>query len=59
MTLTTEQIQHLLDLLSHEVVTEFDGYKVMKRGMGYSNDPFIAKLQARLSIMLQVKSDMQ
>jgi len=55
--MSTEQIQYLLDLLSYETVTEFDGYRVMRQGMGYNSDPKIGAIQAHLSILLQMKSD--
>ena len=42
MSLTSAQILFILDLISE------------KHGKGYSDDPEIGKLQARLSIMLEI-----
>jgi len=52
--LKAEQIRMLLELLAHEQVSEFDGYVVLRRKGGYSEDPVKAQTQAALSIMLEV-----
>lgn len=58
--LTAKQILILLQLTQQEQVAEFGGdrgYVVKtKHGHGYSNDPEISALQAKLSIMLEVAS---
>lgn len=58
--LTAKQLLKLLQLTQQEQVAEFggdNGYVVKtKHGHGYSKDPEIAKLQAKLSIMLEVAS---
>lgn len=46
MRLTESEINYLLDLIS----------KSLPSGFGYSKEPAIAQLQAKLSIMLQVQS---
>ena len=52
--LTKDQIRKLLELLQLEQIAEFDVYKVMKTGHGgYSDDPEVGRLQAKLSIMLE------
>lgn len=53
MMLTEEMIRMLLEELSHETVVEFDGYRVQKRGFGYSDDKLRGTTQAALSIMLE------
>ena len=54
MMLTKDQIRKLLELLQLEQIAEFDVYKVMKTGHGgYSDDPEVGRLQAKLSIMLE------
>lgn len=53
--LTEEMIRMLLEELSHETVAEFDGYRVQKRGFGYSEDKLRGTTQAALSIMLEVE----
>ena len=51
--LTKDQIRKLIELTQLEQVAEFDGYKVMRRGQGYAEDPEQGRLQATLSIMLE------
>jgi hypothetical protein len=51
--LTEDQIRYLLELLSHQTVAEFDGYKVVRERGGYSDDPKVGSIQASLSIMLE------
>lgn len=56
--LTAEQIRTLLDLLAQETVvepTDAFPFRVSRRAHGYSRDPKIGALQAKLSIMLEVK----
>jgi hypothetical protein len=59
--LTSDEIQFLLGLLSHETVVpeskEFPYRVVNPRGFGYSKDPKVGQLQAKLSIMLQVAGE--
>lgn len=58
--LSKEDIYILLEHLSREVVvapTEaFPYYITRQQGHGYSKDPIIGKIQAKLSIMLEVAS---
>lgn len=53
MLLTKAEIQLLLEKLAESVVSEFDGYKVVRYKPGYSDDDKICKLQGKLSVMLQ------
>jgi hypothetical protein len=56
--LTTEEIQLILERLRETTVIEPGAvfpYRISARGsFGYSNDPTIGALQAKLSIMLEV-----
>ena len=52
--LTVAEIRLILEKLGVEKVAAFDGYEVVRRGFGYSDDPQIGALQAKLSILLQV-----
>ena len=53
--LTKDMILLLLEELSFETVTEFDGYRVQKKsGFGYSDDKERGTTQAALSIMLEM-----
>jgi hypothetical protein len=51
--LDKNQIRLLLHRLSYETVAEFDGYEVVRQKPGYSADPEIGPLQAKLSMMLE------
>lgn len=54
--LTHEDIATLLELLAHEAVIEPSKkfpYRVTREARGYSDDPATARLQAKLSIMLE------
>ena len=52
--LTVAEIQALLELLAQEEVASFEGYTVTKPAFGYSKDAERRRLQAKLSIMLEV-----
>ena len=55
--LSTEDIRYLLDELSHEVVvepSEMFPYRISRMGHGYSKDKQRGRIQAALSIMLEV-----
>lgn len=55
--LTSAEIRKILELLGQEtVVPQSDKfpYYITKRSRGYSDDPEIGRLQAKLSIMLEV-----
>ncbi len=54
--LTADEIRLILEKLAEEKVASFDRFTVYARGHGYSQDPSIGKLQAKLSIMLEVVS---
>jgi hypothetical protein len=59
MHLTVAEIHLLLEKLGEEVVLEPNErfpYRVTLKGSGYSTDPKISALQAKLSIMLEVAS---
>lgn len=54
--LTKKQIHLILECLARETVvppSDAFPYTVSRRGMGYSSDPEVAKIQAKLSIMLE------
>lgn len=53
MMLNKKQIRLLLHRLAYETVAEFGGYEVMRQKQGYSHDPEIGPLQAKLSMMLE------
>lgn len=54
MRLTAEEVRILLASLKWEKVAEFDGrYMVARRRAGYSENSAIAKIEAKLSIMLE------
>lgn len=57
MPLTVAEIQLILEKIGVEKVATFDGYTVVKRGSGYSKDPEIGALQAKLSILLQIAAE--
>ncbi len=60
MLLTKKQIHLLLDRLSEQTVVEPTKefpYRISVKGRGYSEDKEIGKLQAKLSIMLEMASD--
>jgi hypothetical protein len=51
--LTQEEILRLLGLLKLEPVWQDHNYLVAKkRGIGYSDDPEVARIEGKLSIML-------
>lgn len=52
--LSSKQIILLLERLAEKTVCQFDGYRVVRRALGYSDDPEVSKIQTMLSIMLQV-----
>lgn len=55
--LTAEEIRMLLEYLAEETVvkpTEAFPYRVSQESHGYSKDKQVGKLQAKLSIMLEV-----
>lgn len=55
--LTVDEIQFLLKLLNRRTVVEPNKdfpFTVVKDGFGYSDDPIVGPLQAKLSIMAQV-----
>lgn len=57
--LTKDDILFLLKLLERKVVIPEDQnfpFEITRREMGYSSDPTVSKLQAKLSIMLEVAS---
>ncbi len=55
MLLTSEEILRLLGLLKLEPVWQDHHYLVAKkRGSGYSDDPEVARIEGKLSIMLSV-----
>ncbi len=58
---TAADIRRILDKIGREVVVpatdEFPYEIVSRRSQGYHEDPEISKLQAKLSIMLQVASE--
>jgi hypothetical protein len=60
MILTVEDIRLIFDKIGREVVVpstvEFPYEIVSARSQGYHADPAIGKLQAKLSIMLQMAS---
>lgn len=54
--LTKEDIRLILEHIGAETVVEPSAdfpFRVTKRGFGYSQDPKIGPLQAKLSIMLE------
>jgi hypothetical protein len=54
--LTRDEILFLLNLLAQETVVEPSKgfpYRVTREGHGYSKDPKVGPLQAKLSIMLE------
>ena len=59
--LTQDEIREILDRLSWRVVVEKRAdfpYRVVQDGSGYSDDPDTSRLQAKLSIMLEVAGRM-
>lgn len=52
--LSVDAIRLLLKELSYDTVAEFDGYRVQKKGSGYSDDRERGTIQAALSIMLEM-----
>jgi hypothetical protein len=59
MPLTVAEIRLLLEKLGEETVVEPNDtfpYRVSRKGFGYSTDPKIGALQAKLSILLEVAS---
>jgi hypothetical protein len=57
MPLTSADIRLLLEKLGEETVVEPNDafpFRVSRRGQGYSTDPKIGALQAKLSIMLEM-----
>ena len=55
--LTVDEIRELLRLLSEETVvqpTKSFPYRVSREHLGYSDNSDVARLQAKLSIMLEV-----
>ena len=60
MLLNKTEIQKLLSLLAEKTIvkpsSEFP-FRISQKGMGYSDDLEVSKLQAKLSIMLQVAGD--
>jgi len=61
MILTVADIHRILDKIGRKVVvpaTDEFPYEIVSRGsQGYHEDPEIGKLQAKLSIMLQMASE--
>ncbi len=61
MILTTDDLQIIFDKIGREVVipatAEFPYEVVSARSQGYHSDPEIGKLQAKLSIMLQMAGE--
>ena len=61
MCLTVEDLQLIFDKIGREVVVpstaDFPYEIVSRRSHGYHNDPVISKLQAKLSIMLQMAGE--
>ena len=61
MILTVADIRLIFDKIGREVVVPFTvdfPYEIVSpRSQGYHKDPAISKLQAKLSIMLQMASD--
>jgi hypothetical protein len=54
--LSVEEIRHLLGLLGQETVVEPSKtfpFRVTRAQPGYSDDPLVGPLQAKLSIMLE------
>jgi hypothetical protein len=57
--LTAEEILMILELVGEETVvapTKAFPYRVSRKGHGYSKDPKIGPLQAKLSIMMEAAS---
>lgn len=54
--LTSEEIRAILRLLEWKTVAEFDSgrSRVVQRTSGYSEEAEVGRLQAKLSIMLEV-----
>ncbi len=55
--LTVTELLNILELLSRETVVEENEafpYRVTRKGFGYSDDEATARLQGKLSIMLEV-----
>lgn len=54
--LSQAEIRKLLNLLAEKTIvtpsSEFP-FRISQKGVGYSDDPEVSKLQAKLSIMLQ------
>lgn len=62
MRLTSSEIRLILSTLSKKVVvpqSESFRYEIVAQSSGYSDDPEIASLQAKLSIMLEVAKKME
>ncbi len=59
MLLTKEEILMILERIGEETVafpTKSFPYRISRPGRGYSDDPKIGPLQAKLSVMLEVAS---
>lgn len=56
MILTSEELVTLIRLTQQTTVAEFNGYKVVQEGSGWTGDSKLGPLQAKLSIMLEMAS---
>lgn len=57
MILTKSEILKIMELLQLEIINEVRGVVLAERTQGYSKDPEIGGLQAKLSIMLEIANE--
>lgn len=55
--LTKSEIRRILGLLELKIINEVRGVVLAERERGYSEDPETGKLQAKLSILLEMATE--